>query len=93
MSDISDEWEHLEIMDNIYKEIDLNKWKWLRKIDGNDRESFNHYLSLANKNEAMIVEINGEYAYNVYTPENTSRLHNKKPELHNNSGGKGEKVT
>lgn len=49
-------------------EINLDDWKWLRKISGNDVEAVRHYKELARKNEVLMVEIYGEYNYNIYIP-------------------------
>lgn len=51
------------------EEINLDNWKWLRKISGLDTDTFAHYAKLAAKNEALIVPIYGQDAYNIYVPE------------------------
>jgi hypothetical protein len=48
-------------------EIDLNKWKWLREISGNDTEATEYYVELARKNEVFMVKIFNKDAYNIYT--------------------------
>jgi len=53
------------------EEINLDEWKWLREVDGNDTEAVEQYTELARKNEALVVEIYGKYAYNIYIPEPT----------------------
>lgn len=49
-------------------EINLDEWKWLRKVSGLDTDGMTHYKEQARKNEVLIVAIQGEDAYNIYIP-------------------------
>lgn len=65
------------------EDIDLNKWKWLRKVSGLDQDTINYYRKLASKNEVLMVEMLDEDAFNIYIPEGDvwcfpSRTTNKK---------------
>lgn len=55
------------------EEINLDEWKWLREVDGNDLDTVAHYQELARKNEALIVAIFNKYAFNIYVPEPTNK--------------------
>ena len=50
-------------------DIDLDKWKWLRKVSGLDQDTINYYRKLASKNEVLMVEMLDEDAFNIYIPE------------------------
>ena len=51
------------------EDIDLNKWKWLRKVSGLDQDTINYYRKLASKNEVLMFEMLDEDAFNIYIPE------------------------
>jgi hypothetical protein len=52
-----------------FEAINLNDWKWLREISGLHTEALKLYQRLAQKNEVLIVKINGRDAYNIYERE------------------------
>lgn len=72
------------VMSNIVdlEDVDLNKWKWLRKISAADQEAVNHYRKLASINEVMMIKLPYEDSFNIYIAEqqpkqNTNGEHGK----------------